>query len=647
MNKKGFLFLSFIFVFSFLFIGNVKAIDLPDSLTFTRFTGSFEDIKNGVYDDYVFMIYSENGGTGFLSDVVKKYQSNEYLLMNTDLYLINDEITLQTSSNKGVIVQFKNIDDKVYIQFSNEKYIRTRSKNYLSYESTSTFDSTCIYIKTMTIDSNNRFHIIDKNNNHFVSYYHTYLGKTVFAPQATSYGLQLYYAPIIPKTYSVNFHLNGGTSFDTSKPLSPVLHETDYTLEMNATDLNSYLESLTLMKNKATFLGWYYDANFTQPYNSSDTISSDIDLYAKFRSDIYNTNNIDYIEYKFDNIPLQENTINYNFYFQSVTQDGLDETIQFAQPFGREYYTGCDDEGQNCTTESKYKDKLFYDLGHIDSSYEYEDSITFNSDVEHITNSYSVIVPFEHSMASYVYLNFDSSSDYEMIIHYKSDEGSNNSYIDTVDITGKYGAIFLPKYDNSNYVDEDSFYLTNFRIVGNVDVQVTDSREMTDYNILQLYSMNYCNNTYSNQTEIPYSCDNLDGIFTFKIDNLTANQTLRFLNHGYTEMSDRRTLIEYDTRYFNYGILDNPFSVVDIEDPTTHDIETVGLSEFYNQFNKQNIEDSQLTFKSAFNRFLNPIKFIFKHITKLFNNYLNESMQHYFYLAFCLMLVILLLKVIF
>lgn len=365
------------------------------------------------------------------------------------------------------------------------------------------------------------------------------------------------------------------------------------------------------------------------------------------RPKIYNTNNIDYIEYKFDNLPLQETELHIDYTFKSVTSDGQDDTIDFSAPFARDTYTGCDDLGGNCTIDEKYKDLLMYPIGTTDHIFQGSGNHILNSSPEHITNSFSIIIPFEYSLGSYVALDFDANLDYEMIIHYKDDENSVNSYIGTVDITGKYGAIFLPKYDDSNYVDSDSYYLTNFRIVGNVDVQVTDSRDMNNYNIQQIYSMNYCNTVYSNQTEIPYNCDNQSGIFSFRIDNLRANQTLRFVNHSYTEMSDRRTLIEYDTRFFNYGILDEPTSVVQIEDPTTHVVETVGLSDFYNQLNEENIGKSKITFKSAFNRFVSPIKFIFRTITNLYNNYLSSSVQHYFFLVFCLMILLLLIRVIF
>lgn len=468
------------------------------------------------------------------------------------------------------------------------------------------------------------------------------------------------YEETLNPDYTVNFHLNGGQSFDLSDIFNPTLHQNDYSLSIAKNDIHDYISHLTFLKSNYDFEGLYYDSDFTQPYSSSDTISSDIDLYVKWKSKIINVNDIDYIEFKFDDIPYTSTNIDYDFHFKTVTSDGHNETIQFSQPYGREYYTGCDDEGQNCTTSTKYKDSLFYDLDHISYDYTYENSLTFNSDPEHITNSYSVIVPLENVYGTYLYYDFNSEQDYEMIIHYKDDEDSTNSYLRTVDITGKYGAIFLPLYDNSVYADEGSYYLTRFKVVGNVDIQVTDSREMTGYNILQLYSMNYCNSKYLAQEEetppegslyldttIPYSCDNTSGIFEFKIDNLTANQTLRFVNHSYTELSDRTTTITYDTRYFNYGVLDAPTSTVDIVDPTTGVTETVGLRDFYNQLDKASVEGSKVGFKKAFYRFLNPIKFIFRQVTNLYYNHLNGTLQHYFFIVFSLTLIILIIRVIF
>lgn len=360
-------------------------------------------------------------------------------------------------------------------------------------------------------------------------------------------------------------------------------------------------------------------------------------------SEIINTNLIDSVEFKFTDIPLSETGIVYNYDFASVFSDGSYSEMQFSQPFGREYYTGCDEETQSCSSSLKSKDYLFYDLDFISRHYELLDVRIFNESPEHITSSYSIILPLEHDIGKYIDIFFHSDYEFEVIFHYKSDEDSTNSYLETIDITNKYGVVFLPWYDNDIYVDRDTFYLTDFKVVGNVDIQVTDSRDPVDYNILQLYSMNYCNHSYQEQTNIPYNCDNLTGVFKFKIDNLTANQTLRFVNHAYSTSQGTKTLITYDTRYFNYTILDTPYSTGEVIDPVTGEKHNINLNDFYNQFNNH----SNSGFKSALNRFLSPIKFIFRNISNLFNNYLNQSLQDYFFFAFSLMLIILILRVIF
>ena len=616
MNKKGFIF-SFLFLFScFFFIGNVKAYFTYNGVTYDE--NKITELARTAFNNPSFE--------------PKNYyvQCNYYKTANPsyvfDCYFMEHPYTTMTKYSSTSY--FNNY--YVYGQTGNSQ--TTGALKYRYSFSYSLSSGGWYSIKTSTGYANGFSSSWDGNI--YTNFDYTRDGTLISSKLNFS------------SDFNVYFHLNGGQVMDMSDILNPNFIELDYQITTNNNDFHNYMTIITPMKSYSTFIGWYYDSEFTQPYNSSDTYNSDIHLYAKFRSDIYNTNNIDYIEFKFDDFPLNDTNINYNFNFKSVTYDGHDETVDFPQPFGREFYTGCDDEGQNCTVDIKYKDKLFYDLGYISYSYEFEDNILFNSSPDHITNSYSVIVPLENSMGSYLYLKLNSNYDYDIIIHYKDDEGSNNSFIRTVDITGKYGAIFLPLYDDSVYADEDSYYLTNFHIVGNVDVQVTDSRDLDNYNILQLYSMNYCNNVYSEQIDIPYNCDHMNGLFTFKIDNLTAKQTLRFVNHSYTELSDRRTIIEYDSRYFNYGILDSPNSSVQIEDPTTHEIETVGLSEFYNHFNSDNISNSKFSFKTAFNRFLYPIKFIFRYVSKLYNNYLNSSLQHYFFLVFRLVIILLIVRVI-
>ena len=82
--------------------------------------------------------------------------------------------------------------------------------------------------------------------------------------------------------YTVNFHLNGGNVVDFSNPLAPNTITLDYQITTNTEELEDYLDDITIFQSNFDFVGWYYDSNFTQPYTPGDTLSSNIDLYAKF-----------------------------------------------------------------------------------------------------------------------------------------------------------------------------------------------------------------------------------------------------------------------------------------------------------------------------------------------------------------------------
>ena len=58
-------------------------------------------------------------------------------------------------------------------------------------------------------------------------------------------------------------------------------------------------------------------------------------------------------------------------------------------------------------------------------------------------------------------------------------------------------------------------------------------------------------------------------------------------------------------------------------------------------------DDLTSNFKSSLDYFLNPIKFIVKTITDLFNKYLNSSLRSYFYLVFVLIIAFFIIRIFF
>lgn len=228
-------------LFSFLFIGNVKAYNfngfILDDNFFNRAWSEFLETSTRHQVDYPYV---------FCNYVIGSDKMECYFFKNYSYGNDNDSYSVRIVPQGGV-AQFK-------YSKSSDTFSSSNANNY--------------YLSKNTVSGSGASR--------------TASGFDVYNGNTKIYSKHFDYNP--SSKYNISFHLNGGTVFDTSNPLSPVLHEEDYSLEMKGTDLNTYLESLNLMKNKATFLGWYYDVNFTQPYNSSDTISSDIDLYAKWET---------------------------------------------------------------------------------------------------------------------------------------------------------------------------------------------------------------------------------------------------------------------------------------------------------------------------------------------------------------------------
>lgn len=106
-----------------------------------------------------------------------------------------------------------------------------------------------------------------------------------------------------PSKFNVNFHLNGGILAPGGAAAGvsiPIVN--DFTEELNSSNVNDYINALNPVKEMFVFDGWYYDNKFTNAYNPNDNITSEIDLYAKWRYEsvddfLANTN---FNEYTFD-----------------------------------------------------------------------------------------------------------------------------------------------------------------------------------------------------------------------------------------------------------------------------------------------------------------------------------------------------------
>ena len=255
--------IAIVLTFSFLFIGNVKATTIQGT--------NLEDLLDNHWETYFEGKRANQISSSSSNKVMYKedfpYTTCYYMSMNNGekwmdcqywhtlgSKTVNSNYISYNSSNPyGVYPGFTyNLTKKSYIET-----LHPRNTSYYSRISVY-FNSYSIYsfsYSNFDVTDNNNNLLRAKNQNYDAS------GKK-----------------------NITFHLNGGTIIDVSDPLNPQTYQENFTLELKQSDLNTFINSQTPINGSSEFLGWYYDANFTQTYNSSDNISSDIDLYAKWET---------------------------------------------------------------------------------------------------------------------------------------------------------------------------------------------------------------------------------------------------------------------------------------------------------------------------------------------------------------------------
>lgn len=264
--------IAIVLTFSFLFIGNVtaayiKGFNVSQEFLENYFEQNFEGKranqidssygKNLVFHKEDFPFVNCFGYNNMGSSSGDKTLSCQYLYFITPKSFNTNYITINTGTNKyGIIPGFTyNITKNTII------------RQYQSGSSKTAYDSIYLtnnaYVNTSTISYTN---------------FEVYNGSTLVKSKNLVYDSS--------GKKNISFHLNGGTIIDVSDPLNPQTYQENFTLELKQSDLNTFINSQTPINGSSEFLGWYYDANFTQPYNNSDTLSSDIDLYAKWETPI-------------------------------------------------------------------------------------------------------------------------------------------------------------------------------------------------------------------------------------------------------------------------------------------------------------------------------------------------------------------------
>lgn len=255
--KKLLIHLSLLFSFCFLGIYNIKAlnfqgVNITDDLLNTAWSyfdnKSYNEISGVTYDDWRTRPYKKED----FNSIVIYYASNSGGILNI-VFLPTDELTPKKS----------------YLEFPS-----TSMPNY-GYWTAIPVAQYFISNSSFTTRFNSTLTYYPDSQYYIANFDCTF--KDVFYPKDFEFDLN---PP--EKSFNINFHLNGGNLANLNFN-EPFTYNSDFSLDTNDNKFELIFDdTTTIVKNNYEFVGWYYDSEFTQPFNITDEITNDLNLYAKF-----------------------------------------------------------------------------------------------------------------------------------------------------------------------------------------------------------------------------------------------------------------------------------------------------------------------------------------------------------------------------
>ena len=606
MNKKGFIFSFFLFIFSFCFIGNVKALNV----NYHGITVN-DNMINNIWSQLEGKTSSQFPNTN-LNDSVHVWHQADYPKISITKKRSNNNllyITFIHDCNGGIDGNYLTGAD-LYGSIACTSYWNPDGNSYGGYS----FLEVLYNISTNTVQSYNSPFSIFRN------IWWQYSSKTMnkFEPSATSWDISFTAGGqnrTLNKSFdntpsdsflSINFHLNGGSVFDLYDLLDPITYTEDFTKYLDSNSINDYLNFITPYKNNYTFNGWYLDSNFTEPFDSESAINSSsnfsVDLYAKWDINKWTFN------FHLDGGSIIDRTTNESNYSDFSITLYKDEIADFlSNSLFRHNYKGF--ESLYFDDSYLYKFTGTEDIGTL-NSYSYSSNDEKYIDI--YVKWYFLNVHDFLNHTNFTKYSFDTNYDYAVL-----SRGSNSSQMFLgLDFLVSNLPIYL--YDSFNdeilFSDSDGLmdhcslspdYVYDQRYYYELEVNCFDSISSSSYEILIL----------------PKSFFERAGVIGSYDFYLTDNVHLTYTN-------DLSNMTIYDKN-------DNSFTT-DIDNVAGYPDSSVNVN-----------DDLTSNFKSSLDYFLNPIKFIVKTITDLFNKYLNSSLRSYFYLVFVLIIAFFIIRIFF
>lgn len=495
------------------------------------------------------------------------------------------------------------------------------------------------------------------------------------------------------------YFYSSGTGFQYTSSRKYNIYDVSYSTgqynsykNINLSNLN-YSYKLSVSSPKSTGSIAILDSSIVA---TGKTLYNSTEKKEKLYEQDIDVTKVEKIEFKYK---LPQN-ISQNVNLKYEITNSLDgEEYYFPSPYFDEEYTYCNSETQTCSPKTQHRYFELYDTdpdnilvrNYQPNYFNYTDSIysssssserydkllnrvklssryyvksfdyLLNADTKYTVENLTMVLDFSLNYQPITaHVKVSSSVDFDVVIHYRSDEDSSSNYYKIVDITGKYGAIFLPKVDLN--IEGDASYKSLFKVTGDVEFQQRDSRIFKNSKVLRAYTTNLNSKVCNEKNNSPSSSSNLNdfsssklltdtfpygcsksGLFEIYINNKMLQQSIVVINNNYSVDMTAAAAIIYDSRYYNYAIYDTSYDKKTIIDPTTGEEVEISISDF----KKDNTDMDPDLIRSTIKTFLKPISYITNSINNFYTNYMPQPLQQFLYFIFGLTVIIIVIKIIF
>lgn len=229
----------------------------------------------------------------------------------------------------------------------------------------------------------------------------------------------------------------------------------------------------------------------------------------------------------------------------------------------------------------------------------------------------SCLAPDKEVQTVQLVFPMETTKDVDYKIQLTSNVNFNVSYVydqeftqnlTTVDLTGKYSLILIPKVVSQNEIFQD-FYLN-----GDLSVRgITDIDNITNASVGD-------NKVYN-------------GTFRYLTDFRYTVHALQFVNLDYEDYPNLEKSVTFDASYFNYYIVDSKNDTITVINPNTDKKSNIDMSDINFQYQLTNSDkDSKTVFGmfKAINEYIKSLNDIFKIFIDQFNFFytnLNPQVQ--------------------